>query len=304
VERWHLVATLLEQQHGVVAMDQLAELGFSRHTVDRWVRQRRLERCAPRVLRVTGAPVTWEHRLTKGLLSLGHDAAVSHRAAAILHRFDRATGGAVEFLVPNRQRSSQLDETVHCSKMFGVIDVVSVSGFRTTSATRTILDLANIQLHPDRLRAAIDSAVRMQLSAPEVIRRRLFDIRRRGRTGVRMIDELLEDAGGHTMLERDFLRLMRAAGLPRPQCQVVFRDGKRTLARVDFLFAEWNIVVEVSGQLGHATPAERTRDAQRRNELQDLGLRVYEFTWGDVSTRPSWVQEQMRIRLRAADWPG
>ena len=119
-----------------------------------------------------------------------------------------------------------------------------------------------------------------------------------------MIDELLYDAGGHTMLEREFLRLMREADLPRPQPQVVFRNGKRTMARVDFLYAEWKIVVEVSGRIGHSTAPERARDAQRRNELQDLGLRVYEFTWEDVTRRPSWVQNQKRLRLRAAGWPG
>ena len=76
------------------------------------------------------------------------------------------------------------------------------------------------------------------------------------------------------------------------------------MARVDFLFPDWNVVVEVSGRLGHSTPHERARDAQRRNELQDLGLRVYEFTWEHVTRRPSWVQERMRVHLRAAGWPG
>jgi very-short-patch-repair endonuclease len=111
-------------------------------------------------------------------------------------------------------------------------------------------------------------------------------------------NELLVDAGGHTMLERDFLRLMREAGLPRPRTQVIFRDGQRTAARVDFLFPEFMLVVEVSGRLGHSSPAERARDAQRRNELQDIGLRVYEFTWEQVTKRPGWVQEQMRRLLR------
>jgi hypothetical protein len=40
-----------------------------------------------------------------------------------------------------------------------------------------------------------------------------------------MLDELLLDAGGHTMLEREFLRLMREARIPRPTTQFVFRDA-------------------------------------------------------------------------------
>src|ERR687897_550321 len=303
MDRWPEVAQLLAVQHGVVSAAQLDELKLSRHTRDRWLREQRLEKCAPRVMRLTGAPITWEQQLTTGLLSLGRVAGASHRAAARLHGFDRFSDDDVEFLVPRGKRHSRLDATVHSSVRVAKLDFVTVNGFRTTSATRTILDLANIETHPDRLRAAIDSAVRLQLSAPEAIRLRLEDIRRQGRTGVRAIDQLLLDAGGHTMLEREFLRLVREAGLPRPRPQVVFRDGKRTIARVDFLYAEWKVVVEVSGSLGHSSPAERARDAQRRNELQDLGLRVFEFTWEQVTRRSAWVQEQMRVRLRAAGLP-
>ena len=304
MDRWPEIAHILTSQYGVVSVAQLKELELSRHTLGRWLREHRLEKCAPRVMRLAGTPITWEQQLMTGLLSLGRPAGISHRAAAQVHGFDRFTGGDVEFLVERGHRNSRLAAIVHSSEHVGRLDFVTVRGFRTTSATRTILDLANIEIEPDRLRAAIDSAVRLQLSAPEAIRRSLEDIRSRGRTGARMIDELLLDAGGHTMLEREFLSLLREAGLPRPRPQVVFRDGKRTIARVDFLYAEWKLVVEVSGRIGHSSPADRARDAQRRNELQALGLRVYEFTWEQVTRRSKWVQERMRLHLRAAGWPG
>ena len=41
-------------------------------------------------------------------------------------------------------------------------------------------------------------------------------------------------------------------------------------------------MVEVSGRKGHASDAERARDAQRRNELQDIGRKVYEYTYQQV----------------------
>jgi hypothetical protein len=283
--------------HGVIDRAELDRLGVTRHQLQRWVAGSRLEKVAPRVWRIGGSADTWRQRLTIGTLSLGHPAAASHSAAAQLHRFDRTPIDVVEFLVADAQRSSRLDAKVHGSKLIRPHDIVRVDGIATTSATRTIVDLANVRVHPDRLRAAIDTAVRLQLSAPRTIAERVYDIRRRGRTGVRLLDELLLDSGGHTMLERDFLRLMREAGLPRATPQVVFRDGSRTLARVDFLFAEWSIVVEVSGRKGHSSPAERARDAQRRNELQDLGLKVYEFTWEDITRRPGWVIRTMRTRL-------
>ena len=60
------------------------------------------------------------------------------------------------------------------------------------------------------------------------------------------------------------------------------------------------MVVEVSGTKGHSSPSERARDAQRRNELQDLGMKVYEYTWEQVTGQRDWVVDTLRDRLRAA----
>jgi hypothetical protein len=64
---------------------------------------------------------------------------------------------------------------------------------------------------------------------------------------------------------------------------------ERAIARVDFDFAPWLVIVEVSGRRGHASDAERAKDARRRNELQALGLVVLEFTHDDVRHRPGYV---------------
>lgn len=177
------------------------------------------------------------------------------------------------------------------------IDCVTLAGFRCTSATRTILDLAHARVPTVRLEAAIDSAVRSGSSSPVVIERRLAELRGRGRFGTPRIDALLPDSGGHTVLERRFLELVRRAGLPRPATQVVHRRGARTFARLDFLFADCGAVVEVSGRLGHASDAERARDAQRRNELQVIGRRVFEFTARQVFDRPDEVGDFLAREL-------
>ena len=64
--------------------------------------------------------------------------------------------------------------------------------------------------------------------------------------GVPLLDELLADSGGHSMLERRFLELCRRAGLPRPSTQVIHRRDGSTFARVDFMFDPYGVVVEVS----------------------------------------------------------
>jgi very-short-patch-repair endonuclease len=189
---------------------------------------------------------------------------------------------------------------VHTTNDLAKLDRITVSGYPCTSGTRTVIDLARLRVAVVQLEAAVDSSVRGGWSAPLVIVRRLGELRGPGRWGARALDELLLDSGGHTMLERRFLELVRLARLPRPRVQVIFaRDGK-TFARVDFTWDEAGVVVEVSGSKGHSSPRERAKDAQRRNELQDIGLRVYEYTWDQVTQRRDWVIDTLRARLPAA----
>ncbi|MGH9134548.1 MAG: hypothetical protein ACRDZZ_11460, partial [Ilumatobacteraceae bacterium] len=207
---------MAEEQFGVLSFDQLTRAdGKVRATepqIRRWVRDRRLSRAAPRVWRVAGTPVSWQQRLRAGLLSLGSDASVSHEAAAQLHGFDRATVDRVEFTAPRSQRHGHLDGIVHSTSYWPRTDRTTVDGFRATSATRTVIDLARARVPEVRLQAAIEFAVRSGSSAPLVIQRRLSELRGRGRWGCRLLDQVLLDAGGHTMLERRFLELMREAG--------------------------------------------------------------------------------------------
>ena len=96
------------------------------------------------------------------------------------------------------------------------IDRVTISGFRCTSATRTIIDLARARIPHVRLEAAIDSAVRSGATAPVVLATRASAncvVLAGG--APRRLDELLLDSGGHTILERRFLTLMRTAGSRR-----------------------------------------------------------------------------------------
>ncbi len=296
------LASLAAEQDGLLALGQLRDAGLGPWAIRRLVDDGRLRRTAPGVYAVIGSPVTHRRRLRQGLLSLGADAFVSFEAAAALHGLDRSDPRAVELTVPRARRGRRRspDTIVHTTRFVGPLDVVVVDGLRASSATRTVIDLALARRPPARIEAAIDSAVRLGSSSPAVIARRLESLRGSGRWGCRLIDRLLEDSGGHSPLERRFLRIVRELGLPRPLTQVIHRRDGRHVARVDFLFADHGVVVEVTGRRGHSTPAERARDAQRRNELQDLGRKVYEFTFEQVTGRPGRVGEQLREYLARA----
>jgi very-short-patch-repair endonuclease len=292
---------LAADQDGLIAVEQLRTHGITPWTQRRLVADGWMFRLAPRVYALCGSPDTHRRRLRCGLLCLGERSWVSFEAAAALHGLDRSRPHAVEFTIDRRQRPAVLPFVVHTTTRLHPIDHVVVDGFRTMSATRTVFDLALARAHPHRIEAAIDSAVRLQLSSPEVLERRLATLRGSGRWGCRRVEEMLTDSGGHTHLERRFLELVRESGLPRPRTQVVFRVGGTHVARVDFLFDAAGVVIEVSGQKGHASPSDRARDAQRRNELQDLGMRVYEYIFDDVTERPGWVRQTLIARLSTTD---
>jgi very-short-patch-repair endonuclease len=290
------VLRLAAAQLGCVTIGQAIECGLSRRQVQWGLGSSRFERVGSRVLRAGGAPASWPQALLAGLLDLGDDALVSHRSAAALHGFDGFPQEPIEFTVQRRRRKSESGWVVHTTQRLERIDITKVGRFPCTSASRTVIDLAR-SARRDELERAIDSAVRDGSSSPSFLRKRLASLRGSGRAGVRLLDELLVDAGGHSALERAFLALVRRAELPRPICQRVYRRDGKTVARVDFDFAPRPVVAEVSGQRGHASDPERAKDARRRNELQALGLVVLEFTYGDIERRSSYVLATLRRHL-------
>jgi Protein of unknown function (DUF559) len=313
-----LFAVLAAHQEGVASLRQAHLLGFSRSAIDHRRRSGRWQLALPSVVHMNGAPDTWESRLMAGVLRLGERAVVSHHAAAVLHGLDGARRSTVEFTVPRGEDHVGGGLLVHSTRRLAPVDLTVVRrsvpklprrdraplasaglvrAYRVTTASRTILDLAP-HVDAETLGSLIDSAARTGLSSPSFLSKRLADLRGPGVGGVRLLDEVMLDSGGHSWLERRFLRLLREAGLPRPRPQVVKTRNGRFVARVDFDFAPALLVVEVSGRRGHTSDADRRRDARRRNELQSLGIVVLEFTTTDVISAPELVVDELVRHLR------
>jgi len=305
---------LLRAQAGVASLQQMLALGLNRSRIARRRRSGLDVAVFPGVVRSAGAPATWVSDVVAASLFLGERAVASGQLAARLHRLSGFESDThIEFSTPTKSRGLGGRIQVHESRRLPAKDISlielplfererraeHVAGvpvlrcINATNPTRTIIDLAH-RLSVPALARLVDSSIAARLTSTDQLLDRLAGLRGSGVKGVRKLDEVLIDAGVESWLERRFLELLRDHNLPRPQCQVVFREGTRFLARVDFLFDGTNVIVEVSGRRGHVTDAERRKDARRRNDLQRAGMVVLEFTTADVVDEPAYVARTIR----------
>jgi very-short-patch-repair endonuclease len=232
--------------------------------------------------------------------------AFDHTAGA-LHGFDGFRLRKQFELVTERGHNvRRIGHRIHTSTAIPLLDRSSPHGIPALSATRTLITLAGT--HPaEQVTAALDGAIRDGLTTEDFLHRRIAELRTSGRRGIRSILEIIEGVevtrGGQSWLEREFLKLLAAAGVERPDSQQVLgRRGDR-LIRVDFRFPGTSLVVEVLGYRYHRTPSQLIGDAERMNRLQLNGFHVLQFTYHHVvSDGPAvvrTVQEALAVRRAA-----
>jgi hypothetical protein len=283
-----LVARAAEQ-HQVFSRAQAREAGLSASSLSRRVAAGRLIACGTSALHLPGVTLSYRGRLMVGLLDLGPKALVSGRAAAHLHSLDGFDAGPLEFLVPRRLRNrTTVGNVTSTGSRIVPLDRVVIDGLACTSPTRTVVELlANATL--DEAGDALASATRLRLTAPAVVSRRLEQLGRNGRAGVRSLDRLAAHGAVESGLERQFVRIVARAGLPTPSHQRRYELPGVGVARVDFEFTTYPIVVEVGGRRGYLSREERQRQERRRNALQLAGRTIYFFTRDDVMDDPDYV---------------
>lgn len=297
---------IARKQHGLVTLADLGSLDVSRAQRRSLEQSALLERLGARTYRLAGSPRTDRQRVMAACLDLG--AVASHGTSAALlgsGPFDLA--GKPDVIVRHGRQSARSDlARVWTTTNLGPDDIVRVDGIPCLSLARTLMVLAG-QVPPlevEMLRDMIDVAVRDGAATDGWLWWRLEKLRCPGRAGVRVFAEILTERAGGSMteswLEREFLRLINDAGLPQPVTQARIRRNGAFVARVDFLFADAKVVVEVSGQRGHSTAAERSKDAARRNEVQLQGYVVLEFTYSQVVSDPAEVVKKLNDALRIA----
>jgi hypothetical protein len=296
--------------------DETGQLGssFSRRqaraagSTDRQLRRRVqsgfLEQTGPHSFRLPGVPPGLLADLRALVLDVGEPCWVTGPTAAALHGLDGFVLRRPLHLTVMRDRNvRRIGVVVHTTSELPAIDRESHDGLPITSPTRTIIDLARSEAAA-RLTAAIDAALRDGRTSEDLLHRRITALRAKGRFGIPVLLDALEGReitrGGHSWLEREFLRLVAAAGLPRPGTQQVLGRAGDRLVRVDCRFPVTPVVVELLGYRFHRTKEQLSRDAERLNALVLDGFAPYQFTYDQVVSTPETVVATVRSALAAS----
>jgi very-short-patch-repair endonuclease len=297
-------AELAAQQHGVLLRTQALALGLNDKFIERQIRHGNWEREASGLYRMAGSPRS-EHQAVMGA-SLLHRGLASHASAARLLELPLRLEQPPlpELAVRRGATHSSAVALLHETSQLPEADRTTVDGIPCTTPTRTVLDLADRLGHGRLGRLVEDLWLEGRLDL-EVLQDRLGGWARRGRKGGRRLRVVLEERFGaaavtESELERRFLELVRAAGLPEPERQQVRRLSDGQFVRIDFVWPEQSVVVEVDGRRWHARTETMSADRKRDNDHVLAGLRPLRFTWEHVVRDPGYVAAALH---RALDTP-
>jgi hypothetical protein len=282
-----LVSKIAEQHHGVFGAQHLRELGVKPHERHYRLRIGRWISVHEGAYRVAGTPLTWRGQVLAACWAGGLRAVASHRSAAELWELPGRDGRAVELTCPRRRRARHDGLIVHESRVLDdVVDFTRLDGIPVTTAARTIFDLASFR-SSSTVDLAIDRALRRGLVSFDELQVTLARLTRRGRAGVAVFRELLDErsplAETESEGEHRLLRLFVRLGLPRPVTQHEIRDEDgRLVARVDFAYPDLKIAIEYDSYAHHVGKAALVRDGARRNAIVSLGWLPITATAADL----------------------
>ncbi len=221
------------------------------------------------------------------VLACGHDAVLSHGAAAVHWGLLRPLNGPIDVSIPSqRGRKCRQGIRIHRCATLAKAPLSTDGSLRRLAPLVTIRDFIPVTTVPRTL-ADLPSTL-----APYLVRR-----------AIRQAEFLKLPVGIETDrtrsdLERDFLRLCRRYGLPLPEVNVLI-DGMT----VDFLWRDVRLVVETDSYATHGGTIAFEDDRERDLRLRRLGYAVHHFSERQLELEPAAVAADVALALRGSGIP-
>jgi very-short-patch-repair endonuclease len=266
-QRHACVFAVASRQWGNITTRQLRSCGLSDPAITRWVAAGKLRREHPTVYSAGHRSPAPEARWAAGLLYVGADAALGHRAAAANLAL-MPPPKIVDVLVMRRVRKQPGIRAHSSSLPLGPGEVTLVKGLRTTTVARTLLDLAAAGEPVERL---VANAVARRLVTVAALR--AYVARRAGVRGTARLRRSVEGERTRSDAEHEFVRWLKSRGLPIPSM-----DHAIGALTVDGLWDDVGLVVEIDTFGTHGTPHSFENDRLRDAYLLARGLRTMRVT--------------------------
>ena len=287
--------------HGLVERATAHRMGLTDRQLRLRVAAGTWRRCSRAVFALSEVRATAEQELLLAAWTCGRP--VSHLSAAWLAGLIDDPVQPVHVSVEATASHRFAHTVVHRCDDLAVIDRTRRRRIPTTTAERTLVDLAAV-VDEGELRTAVDRALRLGLTTPERLTRRVRALARPGRAGAAAARRVLTDideerALSESELESALFALVVEAGLPAPTLQhEVSIDGRRY--RIDLCYPHLRLAIEVDGFGVHGSRDAFEADRARQNDLVLAGWRVLRFTWRQIRDDPAGVIAQLRAAVDAA----
>jgi hypothetical protein len=231
------------------------------------------------------------------VLACGPDAVLSHRSAISLWELRPQSGAPFDVAVPGRSHHSRKGIRVHNVRSLDDAERTTRDGIPVTSLHRAILDYADVA-RPQEVRLAIDAADRLELFD----RRKLEALMDRSptRRGTKKLKAVLAEITGpapwtRSELERQFLALIRGAGIPEPQANVVVLGYQ-----ADLYWPAQRVIAELDGYDFHKSRKSFHGDRRRDTKLLLAGIRTIRITQPRIEGEPAELVRDVQALLSAA----
>jgi hypothetical protein len=288
------IARIAKRMHGLTTVRDAELAGLSADQRWRQIQGGRLEMPEPGVLKVAGAPLTWRQQLlAKCLTESGY---ATMRASAALYRREGCEPHVMDVVVHRWERRPNASvRNLHESTRLTDADVTEIDGVPCVTIEWTLLTLGAV-VSAAKVEAALDDALRRELTTPERLWALYLRIRGRGVRGIGVVKPMIiRRLGTHGRrpngFEHKLRRIVKRAGLPELTPQWEIRDGG-FLAFADWAWPDRGVTIECVSDEWHSGRVRRHRDTTRRNHILRLGILVLEFTHDHVTREKDYVAEE------------
>jgi very-short-patch-repair endonuclease len=288
----HKLATLAARQYGVVARDQLNDLGYSDTAIMRAVDSGRLHAWHRSVFAVGHQGLSPHGLCMAAVLFRGRGALISYQSAIWLWGLEKTLEIPVHVSVRWRGHAQDAIGLHHCPALRDD-DIAETERLPVTGVARTLLDYAS-EAKPYRLSRAVDQADRLELldlAAVDLITEEVHG--HRGRTPLLKVMTIYrEKAFTRSGGEKRMLAALADVGVRRPAVNN-FVEGYE----LDFYWEGERFAVELDSWEFHRGRRSFEEDRKRQEDLAMAGIETIRITGTRLRREPRKVAMRIAAHL-------